>query len=124
MDKKFIVGILCQNGKCLAEKRKKDEKYFPGDVVFPGGHIKENEKPEEAVIREMKEELGVLVFKYTFIGDFYYKDGACSKVYAITQWEEDPKPLDSEKLFWISDESQLSNEIDKKMFKKVKDIKK
>jgi len=121
MNKKFSVGILCQNGKFLAEKRKNNETYFPGDIIFPGGHIEKDETPEESLMREMKEELGILILKYTFIDDFYYEDGAHSKVYVITEWTGKPKPLEAEKLFWIDDENQLSNEIDKKMFRKIKE---
>ena len=122
MVKKFVVGILCKDGKYLAEKRKMDEEYNPGAIIFPGGHVEENETPEQALIREIKEELGVAVKEYSFIGEFTYEDGASSKVYAITKWTGDPKPIEADGIFWINDGSQLSKEIDKNMLKEVKRV--
>ena len=67
MTKKFVVRILCKNGKYLAEERKKYEDYFPEKIIFPGGSIEKDETPEKALIREMKEELTILLEKYNFI---------------------------------------------------------
>lgn len=50
--------VIIDGGKILLIKRvKKHEEYF----VFPGGGIETGETPEEAAIREAKEELGVTV---------------------------------------------------------------
>lgn len=48
----------------LIYREKGDEKYY----VFPGGGIEENETKEEAVIREAKEELGIVIetVKYVY----------------------------------------------------------
>jgi len=121
MAKKFVVGILCKEGKYLAEKRQDYEDYFPGKVIFPGGSIEEDETAEEALIREMKEELRIVVKRHIFIGEYHYEDGATSKVYAIDQWEGTPEPIEAKSLHWIEREDQLSNETDKEMFKNVKE---
>ncbi|TYS19115.1 NUDIX domain-containing protein [Rossellomorea vietnamensis] len=50
--------VIIDGRKILLIKRvKKHEEYF----VFPGGGIESGETPEEAAIREAKEELGVAV---------------------------------------------------------------
>lgn len=47
------VGIVIKDGKVLLIRRiKKGGEYF----VFPGGKIEEDETPEHAVVRELKEE--------------------------------------------------------------------
>ena len=76
MAKKFVVGILCKEGKYLAEKRQDYEDYFPGMIIFPGGSIEEGETAEEALVREMEEELRIVVKRHHFIGEFHYEDGA------------------------------------------------
>ena len=53
-------GIIFINKKLIAihrikEKDGKCEEYY----VFPGGGVEENETMEEAVIREIKEEIGI-----------------------------------------------------------------
>jgi 8-oxo-dGTP diphosphatase len=121
MDRKFVVGILIKNGKYLAEVRRESEHHNPGKIVFPGGGIEANEKPEEALAREMKEEMGVIIDEYHFIGEFYYADGASLKAYAITNWKGIPKPLEAKNLVWIEKEDQLPNEFDKVLFRKLKE---
>lgn len=55
---KRAVGIIIKNNKVLLIRRIKDgREYF----VFPGGGVKETETPEEAVVREIKEELGLKI---------------------------------------------------------------
>ncbi len=120
MVKKFVVGILIKNDKYLAEERQEYEDYFPGKVIFPGGLIKKDETSEKALVREMEEELTILIKKYYFVGEFYYKDGASSKVYAITKWKGSPEPIEAKRLVWVKKENQLSNKTDKEMFKKIK----
>jgi A/G-specific adenine glycosylase len=52
-----VVGIIKKQGKYLIQKR--PSKGLLADLwEFPGGKIRANEKPEEALKREIKEELG------------------------------------------------------------------
>ncbi len=52
-----VVGIVQKQGKFLIQKRPSNG--LLADLwEFPGGKIKKNEKPEEALRREIKEELG------------------------------------------------------------------
>lgn len=55
-----VAGIAEQDGKFLIALRK------PGTSIgvkweFPGGKLEEGESPEEALVREYKEELGVKI---------------------------------------------------------------
>lgn len=51
-----VVGIIIKDRKILLMRRiKNDQEYF----VFPGGGVEENESLEEALRREMKEELSI-----------------------------------------------------------------
>jgi A/G-specific adenine glycosylase len=52
-----VVGIIKKQGKYLIQKR--PSKGLLADLwEFPGGKIRANEKPEEALKREIREELG------------------------------------------------------------------
>ncbi|MDQ2085922.1 NUDIX domain-containing protein [Herbivorax sp. ANBcel31] len=46
-----VSGFVFYKGKVLLIKHKKFNKW-----IYPGGHIENNETPEEALIREVKEE--------------------------------------------------------------------
>ncbi len=51
-----VAGIIVKDGKVLLMRRLKDgQEYY----VFPGGGVEESESFEEALRREMKEELSI-----------------------------------------------------------------
>lgn len=54
-----VDGIIFKSGKVLLVK----QAHYPfiGSWVIPGGHVEYGERVEEAIKREMKEELGVSV---------------------------------------------------------------
>lgn len=58
--KTVAVGIVFKADKILIDQRNPDA-MLGGLWEFPGGHVQDDERCEEAVIREVKEELGVEV---------------------------------------------------------------
>lgn len=52
--KSFASGYLVKDGKVLLVHHNGFDKWTP-----PGGHIEENETPDQAVMREWKEEVGL-----------------------------------------------------------------
>jgi 8-oxo-dGTP diphosphatase len=62
-----VRGILINDGKiALIQRVKESGTYY----VFPGGGVEEGETISQALIREMKEELGIDVS----VGDFFSKN--------------------------------------------------
>jgi 8-oxo-dGTP diphosphatase len=64
---KVVCGVIWQNSKVFIAKRK-PEKSLSGYWEFPGGKIEENELPEVALERELKEELGMMVKVGQYLG--------------------------------------------------------
>ena len=54
-----VAAIIVQDGKILGTQRGHGE--FAGQWEFPGGKIEPGETPEEAVVREIEEELSATV---------------------------------------------------------------
>ena len=54
-----VAAIICQDGKILATQRGYGD--FVGGWEFPGGKIESGETPEEAIVREIHEELGAII---------------------------------------------------------------
>jgi 8-oxo-dGTP diphosphatase len=52
------VGIIVENGQVLVCQRKRNARY-PLKWEFPGGKIEANEAPENALERELREELSI-----------------------------------------------------------------
>jgi 8-oxo-dGTP pyrophosphatase MutT (NUDIX family) len=62
--RKRASAVIIRDGKILLIRRvRSDKEYF----VFPGGGVDEGESVEEAVAREVKEELCLDVKKYKFL---------------------------------------------------------
>jgi mutator protein MutT len=53
--------LLVKNNKFLLVKRSFSEKNYSGFWGLPGGSIEKNETPTDALIREIREELGINV---------------------------------------------------------------
>ncbi len=59
----LVRAIIQDKGKIVVCKKKGNNYYF-----FPGGHIDFGESAEKALVREIREELGLKIKKYSFIG--------------------------------------------------------
>lgn len=72
---KVVCGIINCEGKIFIARRKGGVTR-EGKWEFPGGKIEEGEEPKVALLRELKEELGMNVLVQDFIGqhDFSYPD--------------------------------------------------
>lgn len=117
--KTLIIGVLHKDGKFLVERRHTHEKFFPGSVQFPGGAIDPGETDEVALKREMKEELDIEPVSYTFLQEHFYPDDCKGRVYLIDRFTGEPKALEAKEVFWIENEKQITEELDKGIFRKA-----
>ena len=66
-----VAAVIYDNNKFLITKRK--HKLFNGLWEFPGGKIEENESHQQALIREIKEELEIVIEVKDFITTVEYQ---------------------------------------------------
>jgi mutator protein MutT len=60
MKRSASLLILNPQGKLLLLERSGESRHFQGDWEFPGGKIDAGESPQQAVVREVREESGLL----------------------------------------------------------------
>ena len=72
---KVVAGLILQNNKLLICQRPNCKEH-PLKWEFPGGKIKNNETNEEALIREINEELSIYILNHEELISyiFDYKD--------------------------------------------------
>ena len=121
-----VVGILLNGDKFLVERRRLDEEIDPGVVCLPGGHVRIGESKEEALTREMLEELDVKVKEFKFICKNFYiaSNGERQNAYCylITDYEGIPTCKSAQEIYWEDNIEDLSLQVDRKTIRKLKEI--
>jgi len=90
----------------LVQHRSKINKQYPGWLEFPGGKIEINELPENALIRELKEEVGIkvtsaehfVVMKYLFPSGLYHT----VHFFEVTSYENEPIGAEGQSIGWLT----------------------
>ncbi len=76
---------------------------------FPGGKIEQGEGPEEALVRELKEELGIEIAKVdltplTFASHAYPDFHLLMPVYLCARWKGTLAAQEGQELLWVRPE--------------------
>ncbi len=98
------AALVDIDGRVLIARRPKG-KELEGLWEFPGGKIDAGERPEDALIRELREELGVTVkapclAPLTFASHSYEDFHLLMPLYVCRKWEGFVQPLDGQTLKW------------------------
>ena len=101
--------LIYQGSKILVQE--KVGTWYPGGLVFPGGHVEEGESLTESVIREMREETGLLIENPIPCGfkDWIMEDGIRYLVllYKTDKFTGELKSSKEGRVFWL-DRSQVN----------------
>ncbi|MCB0389641.1 MAG: (deoxy)nucleoside triphosphate pyrophosphohydrolase [Bdellovibrionales bacterium] len=98
-----VTGLIIKNSKVLIGCRPQD-KNLSGKWEFPGGKIELSESPEQALKRELLEELGIdaEIGPLKLVGTHAYGDtGILILFYEIKYWKGEPKTLYHTELKWV-----------------------
>jgi mutator protein MutT len=86
-----VTGLLIRDGEVCAVSRLNR----PEDLGLPGGKIEPGETPDEAVAREVFEEIGVKVIRMEFCFERVDKvPGRVCWCYRIEEWEGEPRQME------------------------------
>ena len=104
------LGYIIKDGKYLMLLRNKKANDNSKDKwVGIGGKIEHNESPDDALVREIKEETGLDVVSFNLKGivtypDFYPNVTSYMHIYEVTEVAGDLLECDEGKLEWISED--------------------
>ena len=99
------VALVDPDGRVLIAQRP-DGKSMAGLWEFPGGKVEPGELPEDALIRELSEELGISVkaaclAPFTFASHTYDAFHLLMPLYVCRRWEGTPTPRHHAALKWV-----------------------
>ncbi|MEW6437218.1 MAG: 8-oxo-dGTP diphosphatase MutT [Pseudomonadota bacterium] len=103
----FVVAaaLIDPDNRVLIAQRP-EGKQLAGLWEFPGGKLHEGERPETALIRELDEELGIIVEEaclapLTFASHAYPEFHLLMPLYICRRWRGQVTPRESQALKWV-----------------------
>ncbi len=104
-----VNGVILRNGSVLLGKRCHGRRIYPDCWALPGGHVEQGETLEDALIREIREEIGLTPTDFRELGLIAELDPETDSetiyhIYVVTTWQGgDPVMLGNEhsELHWF-----------------------
>lgn len=98
-------ALIDPDGRVLVAQRP-EGKNMAGLWEFPGGKVEAGERPEETLIRELHEELGIRVKEpclapFTFASHAYSDFHLLMPLYLCRRWEDTPTAREHQALKWV-----------------------
>ena len=99
------AALIDSDGRVLLARRPAGKK-LAGLWEFPGGKVEKGESPEQALIRELHEELGIETWKsclapLTFVSHAYPDFHLLMPLFVCRRWEGIPITREHEALKWV-----------------------
>jgi 8-oxo-dGTP diphosphatase len=99
------VALVDRDNRVLIANRPAG-KSMAGLWEFPGGKVDGGETPEQALVRELKEELGITVCKtclapFTFASHTYEAFHLLMPLFLCRTWEGELRPREGQEVKWV-----------------------
>ena len=92
-------------------QQRRADRAFGGLWEFPGGKVETGESPESALIREIEEELGLVLAPEALVPLSFASDPALPPaprqphvilLYTCREWQGEPRCLDGDAIAWLA----------------------
>lgn len=98
-------ALIDTDGRILMSQRPKGKSHA-GLWEFPGGKIEEGERPEQTIVRELREELGIepcerCLQPFSFVSHAYDGFDLLMPLYLCRQWDGMARPAEGQAIKWV-----------------------
>ena len=115
MQRECAAAFVVKEGKVLLGRRSAARSFYPNVWDVFGGHLETDESPEDALRRELREELGIELTEWRFLLTINEPDAAANgagiyHLYLVTGYKGAPRNLQTEEHFsveWFGFEEAL-----------------
>lgn len=100
-----VVGGILWRGKQFLAAQRPQGRSHAGYWEFPGGKVELGENLEDALIRELKEELAITITDPVFFHNILYDYGSLPlslHFFHVTKFIGEPKTLEGQILRWLT----------------------
>ena len=98
-----VAGAICRRGRVLIAQRPPN-KELAGMWAFPGGKVETSEHPYEALARELREELNIVVTEATplaFAAQTHGPRHLVILLYMCEAWRGEPVGFEGQNIEWV-----------------------
>ena len=98
-------ALIDADGRILMSQRP-ENKSHAGLWEFPGGKVEDGERPEDTILRELREELGIEPCKqclqpFSFSSHVYEDFNLLMPLYLCRQWDGFARPAEGQAIRWV-----------------------
>ena len=123
MTHEVVTALLIQSNKVLLGLRSPKRLFFPGVWDVFGGHREPGEEPEQTLVRELQEELGITPTQWTFVETLTNplastpeepSGDLIAHLYLVTKWKGTPinrQPEEHSVIHWFALEEAIQLEL-------------
>ena len=99
-----VSFMLFDDKNVLLERRSKNKKLDPGLIALPGGHIEAGENREQALNRELMEELNLVSESFAYLCSLYHPTTELQLIhyYVVSKWQGEMKVLEADEVTWFA----------------------
>ena len=113
----LVAAFIVEGDRILLGRRSPDRAFYPDVWDVFGGHIEPGEQPEQTLIREVEEELGITPTQWRDLGILRGSlpdSDLIVHLYCVTAWEGTPvnrQPEEHALIEWLSYDEATEREL-------------
>lgn len=106
------AAVLIDHARNILLTQRPEGRPYAGLWEFPGGKVETGESPEEALVRELREELGITVkiedlIAFRFVSHAYEDFHLVMVVFTVRSWEGEITPMEGQNSKWVKPQELL-----------------